>query len=274
VTFNFDNTTTNVVTMETVNLNQLNSSSATATFTTTSLSAPLPAGTYTVTATYNGSSTFISEISPAITQQVAQATSSTNIIVTTSNSVYGQSVSMIATVSPEFAGTPTGTVSFYTNGSTTPLATVAVVTKAGITTATFTTKNLPPNSYSITATYNGNLNFESSSATATAFLTVSKDGTHMALAASQTSSNTSVTFTATVIANAPGTGVPTGLVGFTVDGVFAGYVTVNANGQAALTFPNGFSKGDHTITVQYEGDGDFIGSSLTETFDFIVGRGT
>jgi hypothetical protein len=250
------------------------SSTVSASFTTTSLSAPLPAGTYTVTATYNGDTKFISETSPAITQQVAQATSSTSVIATTSSSVYGQTVSMIATVSPEFAGTPTGTVSFYANGSASPLATVAVVTKNGVTTATFTTKNLPPNAYSIVATYNGNLNLQSSSTTAAAFLTVSQDGTHMALAASQTSSNTPVTFTATVIPNAPGTGIPTGLVAFTVDGVFAGNVSLNGSGRASLTFPNGLSQGNHTITVQYLGDSDFTGSSLTETFDFIVGRGT
>jgi hypothetical protein len=274
LTFAFDNTTTNVITLETVNLGIKSAGVTTATFSTSSLSAPLAAGTYTVTATYNGNSTFVTETSPAITQHVTQATTTTDLALSTNGSVYGQAISLIATVTPEFAGTPTGTVSFYVNGSTTPLATVAVTTKAGVTTATYITSSLPANSYSITATYNGNSNLQASSTTSAQFLTVSQNSSHVALAATTTSSNTAVTFTATVTGIVPTALIPTGSIAFYIDGVFAGNVGLNAKGKAPLTVPRGVSAGNHTITAVYSGDNNFTGSSMTVTFDFIVGRGT
>jgi autotransporter-associated beta strand protein len=277
VTFNFDNTTTNTITTETVAISATATGVATGQY-TTSLTTPLPAGTYTVTATYNGNSTFIAETSPPITQQITPATSSTSIALSSVSTIYGQAVTMTATVTPEYGGTPTGTVSFYLNGSASPLATVAVVTKAGVTTASFTTAALPVNFYNITATYNGSSNLQGSSTAIAANLSVSQDGSHMALAASTTSSDESVTFTATVAANAPGGGIPTGYVSFylvTASGdQFEGNYTLNANGKTAWTIPGGLSAGDHTIMAAYSGDNNFDPSSITETFDFIVGRGT
>ena len=82
-----------------------------------------------------------------------------------------------------------------------------------------------------------------------------------------------MTFTAFVAPTTGGTAVPTGSVTFFVDGVNRGTVALSG-GQASLTLPNGLSIGTHTVRVVYGGDPNFLNSSKTETFDFIVGRGT
>jgi hypothetical protein len=78
---------------------------------------------------------------------------------------YGQSLTFTATVTPS----PTsGNVSFYNNGSATPLGTVAV--SSG--TATFSTTTLPPGTDSVTASFNGNGSSSESTSPSPAVVTV------------------------------------------------------------------------------------------------------
>src|SRR6185437_2356560 len=76
----------------------------------------------------------------------------------------------------------------------------------------------------------------------------------------------SVTFTATVSANAPGSGTPTGTVQFQVDGVNYGSPVSLVNAQASVS-DSALAVGDHSITATYTGDGNFTGSNsnLQET---------
>ncbi len=276
VTFSFDDTTTNVVTLETMPLSTvLNSPTETDTFSTTSLPHPLPVGSYTVTATYNGDSDFAPEASPSITQQISQATSTTGLAISTNSTTFGQAVTLTATVTPQYSGgVPTGTVSFYANGNSAPFATVAVTTKLGVTTAVYKSTTLPANSYSITATYSGDNDVLTSSTTTPVSLTVSQANTHTAIGLSSTSSNTAIAFTGAVVVVAPGAGVPTGTESFYVDNVFMGTVSLNAKGRAAIILSSGLTVGYHTFTVVYNGDNNFAGSSTTEVVDIVTGRGT
>jgi hypothetical protein len=92
--------------------------------------------------------------------------------------------------------------------------------------------------------------------------TVVKANTALSLSSSPNPSkpNQDVTLTATVSALAPGSGVPTGLVEFRVDGVLVGSASL-VNGQASRTAK--FKKGSYSLTATYVGDANFNGSSGT-----------
>ena len=121
-------------------------SGSAASFTTSTLTA----GSHDITAIYGGDSSHGAATSPIVTQVVNMATPS--LAVTTSGaSTYGDSVTIIATLSPSG---PTGPVTF-TSGST--LLGTGTVNGSGI--ATITTSTLPAGSDPITATYKGDGNY-------------------------------------------------------------------------------------------------------------------
>src|SRR5205823_3985150 len=127
-------------------------------FTTTTLSA----GSHSITATYNGDSTFVRNTSPALTETVNQASTRTTLTSSPNPSTSGQAVTFTAVVSAVApgAGTPTGTVTFMEG--TTALGTSSLT--AGR--ATFQTTSLSVTSHQITAVYNGDANFSGSTSAA------------------------------------------------------------------------------------------------------------
>jgi N-acetylneuraminic acid mutarotase len=85
----------------------------------------------------------------------------------------------------------------------------------------------------------------------------------------------SITFTATVRLQGPGSGSPTGAVQFQIDGTDAGNpVNLQINGGlATATFRTGtLTVGSHTITAGYQGDGNFTASSGVLTGGQKVGK--
>jgi hypothetical protein len=96
-------------------------------------------------------------------------------------------------------------------------------------------------------------------------LTITQASTAVGLASSASSSvaGQSVTFTATVTAVAPGAGIPSGTVTFS-DGAIVLATVALSNGAASLTTST-LAVGNHTITAQYGGESNFIGSSKSIT---------
>jgi len=94
-----------------------------------------------------------------------------------------------------------------------------------------------------------------------ATLTVTKDSTTVQLTSSAGTVNygQSVTFTATLTANAPGSGTPTGTVSF-YDGTTLLATSTLSGGAATYTAPK-LGAGSHAITVRFNGDVDFLGST-------------
>ena len=90
-----------------------------------------------------------------ITQRLSPTT--TNIASSLNPSAFGQSVTFTATVRPKVSGTPTGTVTFY-NGTTN----IGSSNLNNIGVATLTTSNLSVGTHGMTATYNGDANFATS----------------------------------------------------------------------------------------------------------------
>lgn len=134
-----------------------------------------PAGTYTVTGTKNDA-----QGSTGLT--IGQASSSTMVTVTPSASSVSQLVTVTATVSPVAPATttPTGTVSFFVDGSASAAATVPLV--GGV--ATWTT-TFGGGSHSIVAVYNGDANYTTSTsmaATESVGCTTTVTGVHSSLA--------------------------------------------------------------------------------------------
>src|SRR5207247_2251929 len=104
---------------------------------------------------YSGDSSFNTNTSPVLTQTVTQASTTVALNSSTNPTVFGQSVTFTAAVSPvaPATGTPTGTVTF--KDGATPLATNAL---DGTLHATFTLATLSATSHSLTALYNGDPN--------------------------------------------------------------------------------------------------------------------
>ena len=215
----------------------------------------LKLGNHTVTASYGGDGNFTASAAPSFTQVVNQDNTTTNLVVTVNPSVYGQSISFtasVAAVAPG-TGTPSGSVTF-SDGST--LGTVTLTAGA----ATYTTTRLATGQQSITAAYNGNSTFATSTSALTQ--TVNQDGTSTVVTASANPSvyGQSVTFTATVSAAAPGSGTPTGSVTFMDGSTTLGSGTLNGSGRATISTKT-LAVDLHAITAVYGGDGNFITST-------------
>ncbi len=193
----------------------------------------------------NGGGGTVFELSPQTTP--VTGTSSPN------PSVYGQSVTLSATVVPS---TATGTVTFY--DGTTSLGTATVVDG----TATLATTALPVGSDAITASYGGDAN-DAAGTSAIFDQVVNQDTTTTTVTASPNPqyAGQPVTLTATVSANAPG-GTPTGSVTF-FDGTTVlgpGLQTGTISDDWSLT-TSSLTPGTHSITGVYSGDSNDAGST-------------
>jgi hypothetical protein len=120
----------------------------------------LAAGSHSITATYSGDANFSSSASAPLADTVNPAATSTQLTITPDPASVGQSVTLTATVSSAVAGTQSGTVNFFFDGSSTPAASVAL--SAGV--AQFSTNSLSAGTHTVSATFvSSNANFQGSS---------------------------------------------------------------------------------------------------------------
>jgi hypothetical protein len=229
--------------------------------------ASLATGSHTITAAFTGGTGWgnSSGSDSASPQVVNKASTTTTVSSSVNPSVFSQSVTFTATVTVNApgSGAPTGTVTFK-DGT----ATLGTSNVDGSGHATFATSTLAVGAHSITAIYNGSPNFNTSTSS-TLTQTINKDGTASSVTSSLNPSThgQSVTFTATVVASAPGTAVPTGSVTFKDGNKSLGSKTLNSSGQATLSTST-LTRGSHSITVIYGGSTSFLGSTspvLTQT---------
>ena len=190
---------------------------------------------------------------------VPGTSTSTGLSASPNPSVAGQSVTLMATITPTPTGTPLGTVSFY---SDTTVLNTAAVNSSGV--ATFTTSSLPAGSDAIKATYSGNIDFSASaSPVITETITgTSTTATSTALSAAPNASvaGQSVTLTAT-ITPAP-TGAPLGTVNFYHGSTLLNAASVNSSGMATFTTTT-LPVGSDSITAAYSGNTEFAASTST-----------
>lgn len=217
----------------------------------------LAVGQHSITASFVGNSNFDASTSPALTQTVNKASTSTSLTSSANPSVFGQSVTFTATVNviAPGSGKPTGDVQFF-DGATL-LSTQSMKGNK----AQFTTSTLGVGIHSITARYVGNADFELS-ISPVLNQTVNRAATRTTVTGPTSSVvGQPVTFTATVTPLAPGSGMPTGMVQFRINGANApGGLKTLVNGQATYT-TNSLSIGNPIISAHYQGDGNFNPSS-------------
>jgi hypothetical protein len=191
----------------------------------------------------------------------APAATATSLAADTNPVVFGQSVTLTATVTSS-AGTPTGTVTFRDGG--TILGEVAVDPNGQASLAL----PLGVGSHSLTASFAGIVPFTASTSAALTE-TVGKAASTTALAVDQFGGQfpapALVELTATVTAVAPGAGVPTGTVTFLDGSTVLGTGTLDNNGQAFLLLETGLAPGTHSLTASYGGDGNFQTSTSAPT---------
>jgi hypothetical protein len=231
------------------------------------LSVSLMDGSHPLTAVYGGDTTFAGSTSAALTQTVNQAKTQVAITSSANPSVYGQAVTFTATVtvSSPGSGTPTGTMTFYDGGAAIGTGTVG---SGGV--GTFTISTLSVSSHAITAKYNGDVNF-SSSTSSSLNQQVKKASTAVTAGPNSAIVNQPVTLTATVSTVSPGSGTPTGTVTFkdTTTNTVLGTLTLQ-NGVATLSGVIFHTTGQHNISVTYNGDNNDLTSSIT----FVLTVGT
>ncbi|HZS45309.1 MAG TPA: Ig-like domain repeat protein, partial [Blastocatellia bacterium] len=224
----------------------------------------LTVGSHTISAVYSGDANFNGTTAPSVTQVVNQAPNSTTTVTSSVNpTVFGQSTTFTATVAAvaPATGTPTGTVDFKDNGTT-----IGTGTLNGSGVATFATSALSVGNHPITAVFNGDANFPTSTGTLTNGQTVNKAASSTAVTSSTSPSvfGQSTTFTATVTATSPGAGTPTGTVTFKDGTTTLGTGTLNGSGVATFA-TSALTPGNHTITAVFGGDGNFTTSTGTLT---------
>ncbi len=215
---------------------------------------PTTAGTFTFTAQAVDSSTTPNTATRVVTMVVAQGSTTTAISALLTSSVFGQQVTLTATVNVS-GGTPTGNVTF--SDGVNVLGTV-VLTSGG--TAVLQTSSLVVGSHSFSASYPGDLNFLPGSSPYLTF-NVSQASTATILSSSPTADvfGQPLTLTATVRAVSPGAGTPTGTVTFTDGPNILGTPSLSG-GTAQITIST-LSTGNHSFNASYGGDSNFTGSS-------------
>jgi len=209
----------------------------------------LTVGSHSISASYNGNSSFASSTSNTIIQKVLGKTTITWPYKPNPCN-FGQSCTFSVQVGWQGPDTPTGYVTFNDGANiigTCNLSNTGIVTLSCY---------LSAGSHNITAIYSGDNNNDGNTSDIVN-QTVNKVNSTITLVSSpkSTNSKTTVTFTATVI---PSTA--TGVVVFKDGNTTLGMGTLNG-GKA--TFSTSLSAGIHSITAVYSGDENCNGSTST-----------
>ena len=238
--------------------------SATASLTT---SGPT-AGAHSITAQFVASTGLNASKSSVQSMTILRASTKTVITSTSpaSSVEYGQATTFnvnVTAVSPG-SGVPTGSVAVVLGANT--VCTVNLTSASnGSGNCSGAVLSTPASSVSFSATYSGSSNFTTSSTTSS--LTVTKAATTISsFTAAPTSigygAETSVVFTATVAATAPGSGSPTGTVLVTQGSTTLCTITLaSSTGHCSPASGVILGANSYTTTATYSGDGNFSGST-------------
>jgi FG-GAP repeat. len=139
-----------------------NGDTFTESFTTAATITSAP-GTYAIVPSASGTNLAQYQVSVTNgTLTISKASVTATIALSATGVMQGQNVTVTAQVASATSGTPTGTVSFFSNGN--PLGTTTLTDG----TATYPTTTLPVGNNAITASYNGDSNFNAATTSAAA----------------------------------------------------------------------------------------------------------
>ena len=220
-----------------------------ATYTTSALSV----GTHPITASYGGDAT--NDVSTSnVVMQVVNSKNSAKVTLSSSlnPSVYGQSVSFTATLSPSAA---TGTVQFQIDGTNFGGA----VTISGGKAISGSTASLSIGSHNITAVYSGDSTYSSSTASLVQKV-LCKTVCNWPSKPNPCNWGQPCIFNVQIGCQSPGTGTPTGFVTFYDGSNSLGSCSLSSNGSASFSIGN-LTIGSHNISFIYSGDDNDSGSN-------------
>ncbi|WP_216843133.1 Ig-like domain repeat protein [Granulicella sp. S190] len=212
----------------------------------------LPVGTHDITATFAGDANdFTSSYSFVQTINLAP----TSTILSTSSAVaqFGTPITLTATVTGVSASIPTGAVNIM--DGTIVLASIPL-NGAGV--ATYINASLTSGTHTITAVYQGDVNYATSKSTQIITETISQTPTVTALSSSTTSSLSGRAVVLSASVTAAGGSPPTGTIAFMNDNVSLGTANLS-HGTASLSVSN-LSVGTDNLTAIYSGDSNDVGS--------------
>jgi hypothetical protein len=229
----------------------------------TATSAPignLTTGVHEITAAYLGDTRFAGSESDAIDQTVNRAKTTTSLRSSENPSVFGQPVTLTASLSVTGpgAGNPTGTVTFTDGATTLGVVDVGPDTDEQ---ASIASGALAVGPHAISATYSGDADFQSSADASTQTVHRAHTSTVVTASVNPAQSGQAVRFTAVISPVAPGDGVASGTVTFTVNGAPIGSPVTLAGGSATSAAFSSLSPGTYDIEATYGGDQNFVGSS-------------
>jgi sugar lactone lactonase YvrE len=188
----------------------------------------------------------------AVSANFVKPTTTTTVVASSLNpSIYGQSVTLTATVTSSNGTTATGKVTFDNGTKLLGTATLS----GGV--AALTTSTLPVGTLAITATYDGDTtHVKSKSSALTQVVNQATTTTVVVSSLNPSTTGKTVKFTATVTSP---TTKPTGTVTFMDGGTALGAETL-ASGKASYSTST-LSAGSHNITAVYAGNADCITST-------------
>ncbi|NYF91012.1 Ig-like domain repeat protein [Tunturiibacter empetritectus] len=204
----------------------------------------LTVGPHTLTAAYSGDAYNGTSTSPAITQVVVKATTTTTLTASASTTPVGAPVTFTATVAGS-SGALSGTVQFM-DGSTV----IGSPSLAANGTAVLSISTLIVGQHIITAVYLGDTNDAGSTSAGLTHIVSPVTGVALASSQNPVSAGANVTFTAAVGGSEP---APTGVVTFHDGSATLAAVTLNAAGVAVFNTTS-LALGTHIITASYGGD--------------------
>ena len=227
------------------------------------------AGAFSFTATYGGDTNFassVTSIGSAVT--VVQDDTTTSITSTTPGPVVGQPITVGVDVGANApgGGTPTGTVTVSDGGVQT--CEVMLIDGAGACQVTETAVG----PFSFTATYNGDTNFASSTTSTASVVTVGEDATTTSITSTTPGPvvGQAITVAVSVVADAPGSGTPTGTVTVSDGGTHSCPVTlVGGAGSCQITET---VAGHYSFSASYAGDSSDASSATLAVVAVTVGK--
>jgi large repetitive protein len=212
----------------------------------------LPVGTHNITATFAGDANDFTS-SYSFVQTISLAPTSTILSTSTAVAQFGTPITLTATVTGVSASIPTGVVNFM--DGTVVLAS-SPLNGAGV--AVYVNSTLTSGTHTITAIYQGDVNYAISTSTQIITETIAQTPTATVLSSSATSSLSGRPVVLTASVTAAGGTPPTGTVAFVNGNIPLGTVNLS-HGLAFLSVSN-LGVGTNNVVAIYSGDSNDIGS--------------
>ncbi|MGB4988695.1 MAG: Ig-like domain repeat protein [Pyrinomonadaceae bacterium] len=202
----------------------------------------------------------------------ASIPTTTSVASSANPSVFGQNVTFTATVSPIPSG---GTVTFVVDGN--PLCAAVAVDGMGQSACSTSSLSIAGSPHSVVADYSGSSPYLASSGTLAGGQVVNKSPTTTTVASNNNPSvfGENVSFTATVVAAAPGAGTPSGTVTFNIDGnlyCVGTPLTAGVSDPCTLAGLPALPAGNRVVVAIYNGDANFLTSAGTLAGGQVVGQ--